>query len=301
LQDTLSSYIMPDSPDNATRQHDTASHPGLSRCVEKLVNPHRWVRPLGVAQVDNPEVISEDLAVLVTKRAFKLYVVAVQEDGDEEEMAYECQAGLLRETTGENTIVRPVTAKHNIATPIVEEVREVFQSATLRIPTAAPATPRAVRLHFAEGGCSYRDDEIDIAWGNPVRNNLLLAPVRSFQKVRANFQCSAGQKIGMVIYSEIGATPEAADAPVGFTPEQVSRIYGGPNQITILTGEITTVGADYIAYDINSYGGCLGAVIFLLDRDQPESVIPEDYGKALAVHSGPHPHMAAARNIGFLL
>jgi hypothetical protein len=182
-------------------------------------------------------------------------------------MAYECQAGLLRETTGENTIVRPVTTKQNIATQIVEEVREVFQSATLRIPTAAPATPRAVSLRFVEGGCSYRDEEIDIAWGNPVRHNLLLAPERSFQKVRANFQCSAGQKIGMVIYSEIGATPEAADAPVGFTPEQVSRIYGGPNQTTILTGEITTVGADYIAYDINSYGGCSGAVLFLVDRD----------------------------------
>jgi hypothetical protein len=48
----------------------------------------------------------------------------------------------------------------------------------------------------------------------------------------------------MVIYSEIGATPEAAGAPVGFTSAQVSRIYGGSNQITILTGEITTAGSD---------------------------------------------------------
>jgi hypothetical protein len=74
----------------------------------------------------------------------------------------------------------------------------------------------------------------------------------------------------MVIYNEIGATAlEAAGAPVGITSAQVSRICGGPNQITILIGEITSAGSDPIAYDINSFGGCSGAIVFLLDKYQP--------------------------------
>jgi hypothetical protein len=93
------------------------------------VNPHRSCvqsARRGVAQVDNPEAVSEDLAVLATRKAFKLYVVAVQEDEDEDERAYECQVGLLREgteeggTRQEGHVVRPITSKHNIATEVVK-------------------------------------------------------------------------------------------------------------------------------------------------------------------------------------
>lgn len=42
----------------------------------------------------------------------------------------------------------------------------------------------------------------------------------------------------------------------------------------------------HIEHSINSYGGCSGAIIFLLDKDQPHSIRQNNYGKAIAVHAG---------------
>ena len=40
--------------------------------------------------------------------------------------------------------------------------------------------------------------------------------------------------------------------------------------------------------------------MFLLDEEQHESVLKEDYGRAIAVHAGAHP-LLTNRNIGFKL
>jgi len=83
--------------------------------------------------------------------------------------------------------------------------------------------------------------------------------------------------------------------------EQLDEIYGKPNEVNIYTGEITHVGEKHIEYDINSFTSCSGAIVFLLDKDQPESVDPRlDHGKAVAIHAGAHPFMNA-RNLGFKL
>jgi V8-like Glu-specific endopeptidase len=49
---------------------------------------------------------------------------------------------------------------------------------------------------------------------------------------------------------------------------------------------------DVFSHSINTYEGCSGAVVFLLDKDQPaESVQEEDFGKAIGVHAaGYSPH-----------
>lgn len=69
--------------------------------------------------------------------------------------------------------------------------------------------------------------------------------------------------------------------------------------MNILTGKVTAVDENMIVYDMNSYGGCSGAIIFLLDKDQPESVRPEDTGKAIAIHTGSHPDERINRNMAF--
>ena len=51
---------------------------------------------------------------------------------------------------------------------------------------------------------------------------------------------------------------------------------------------------------MNSFTGCSGAIVFLLDRNQPESVQQCDYGKAVAVHGGCHPFIIT-HNLGFIL
>ncbi len=71
--------------------------------------------------------------------------------------------------------------------------------------------------------------------------------------------------------------------------------------MNILTGKVTAVDENMIVYDMNSFGGCSGAIIFLLDKDQRESVRPEDVGKAIAIHSGPHWDETLNRNVAFKL
>lgn len=70
-----------------------------------------------------------------------------------------------------------------------------------------------------------------------------------------------------------------------------TKVYGG---------RITFVGENHIEYDINTFEGCSGAIVFLLDENQHESVAPEDYGKAIALHTGTHP-LLSDRNFAFKL
>ena len=83
-------------------------------------------------------------------------------------------------------------------------------------------------------------------------------------------------------------------------PNKLQRIFGSPGQVNVYTGRITLVGDHHIEYDINSYRGCSGAVVFLLDVNQPQSVREGDYGKAIAIHAGTHPTLLN-RNVGFKL
>ena len=63
----------------------------------------------------------------------------------------------------------------------------------------------------------------------------------------------------------------------------------------IQTGVVTAVygsNREVFGHSINTYEGCSGAIIFLLDKDQPpESVESHDYGKAIGVHAAGYvPH-----------
>jgi len=57
---------------------------------------------------------------------------------------------------------------------------------------------------------------------------------------------------------------------------------------------------DHIEYDINSFTGCSGGIVFLTDEGQPDSVDSCDIGKAVAIHSGSHP-VIGDRNFGFII
>ena len=63
-----------------------------------------------------------------------------------------------------------------------------------------------------------------------------------------------------------------------------------------MTGKITYVGKDYIEYDINTFNGCSGAAVALLDG-APEH--QKNFGKCLAVHAGYKP--ALGSNLGFMV
>jgi hypothetical protein len=108
------------------------------------------VQFLGVARVDDPEAMSKRLAEDVTNKAFKLLVTVRHLDDKRETMKYECQVNLIREGT---SIIRPVTAKHNISNGEVDGVVEQFQMAELRI--LKPGIQKDIDLEFPDDGCTY--------------------------------------------------------------------------------------------------------------------------------------------------
>jgi hypothetical protein len=49
-------------------------------------------------------------------------------------------------------------------------------------------------------------------------------------------------------------------------PEDIKNIFSKPGVVNIYTGKLLCVGTRHIEYDINSFTGCSGAVVFLLDE-----------------------------------
>jgi hypothetical protein len=165
-------------------------------------------------------------------------------------------------------------------------------------------------LHFSGDGMEaaaiaalqsvpLREGEENILFGDSIDGPLTLL------KVKSTFSCErnrtsklyvtifstyeVGQKVGIAVYSEIVATSNTSLAPL-------RRIFGDPRRTTVYTGEITHVGETQIEYDINSYQGCSGSIVFLFDKNQPNSVKNNDAGCAIAVHSGSRPRLG--RNMG---
>jgi hypothetical protein len=123
-----------------------------------------------------------------------------------------------------------------------------------------------------------------------------------FDTVGPNVEFRKGQKIAIVVVSanmKETATPHTAASFVKLNQDQCNTIYGQPGTVAIYTGEITYVGMYHIEHNINTYDGCSGAIIFLLDTDdQLATVNQEDRGKAIAVHVGYGGELLHS-NIGF--
>ena len=149
---------------------------------------------------------------------------------------------------------------------------------------------------------------IDISTGAIITDaeNFATEEKKSFAKVRNGFIPTKGQKVGIAIYFPEEGKPNKKTVATVFEDEVrisemgLETIYGKHNQVNIYTGEILYVGPDFIEYDINSFMGCSGAVVFLLDMNQPDSLDQANYGKAIAIHSGAHPTVGD-RNVGFLI
>jgi hypothetical protein len=132
---------------------------------------------------------------------------------------------------------------------------------------------------------------LDFTRGNQVANprNFMTAKSSSFEMVDSHFELAPGQKIAIVVSRRSPVTHEAAGVP---NTVDMKRYYGTELTSNIQTGMILDVSGDglFFTHDINTYKGCAGAVVFLLDNNQPDGVGVEDYGKAIAVHGGDAAH-----------
>ncbi|CAB9497107.1 expressed unknown protein [Seminavis robusta] len=150
-------------------------------------------------------------------------------------------------------------------------------------------------------------------WPNdPVRSrrlNELISQLGSFDLVDEKFLYEEDLKIGIVTYkpgageedfSEVGGLEEGipiwyswANAVKGFIATKIGVVLGEKDDLMIYTGSITEVGNDHIEYNVNTFKGCSGAVVIVMDRSHP------DFGKAMAIHAGYQP--ALGTNLGFKL
>ena len=92
----------------------------------------------------------------------------------------------------------------------------------------------------------------------------------------------------MAIFARRNATQDTA--ATNLEQEQINAIFGIADEVNFLTGTITGISETSIFHDINSYRGCSGAVVFLLEG--------EHQGKAIAVHVGSPKSIFPKTNMG---
>ena len=136
--------------------------------------------------------------------------------------------------------------------------------------------------------------------------------VEPFDVVSNSFLYERDLKIGMIVYKRGGviANKDAFSTVEGgvdsipiSNPDSFATVTRGRDQtrvvkvfgegVMIYTGRITRVCDQHIEYNINTYEGCSGAVVILMERGHP------DFGKALAVHAGYR--LELGTNLGFKL
>lgn len=305
---------------------------GIAECIIDMQKKSVVVQ---VGTVDDVAAISEDLASEVQRKARTLLVLLEEEEKKEAPAVPRGhgQVGFLRQNKTQTSpggtqhySVVPVTAKHNL-----RRVKRISDGKFFKSYDAQVAVPGSMmyRIYFDDMGnqdefnvkkhLSLRenvDDSsaalwkfgVDVSKGKMINEAIsgLSGLADSFDEVRSTFQCERGQKVGItVLFSEDSKpnkkTIQGVGGPVQAATEGIiAEIYGAPNVPHVYTGTITYVGEKHIEYTINSFTSCSGAIVFLLDKDQPASVQDCDFGKAIAVHGGAHPTLSN-RNVGFLL
>jgi hypothetical protein len=268
------------------------------------------------------KIAAHSLAILVNKMDFLV-------DGENE---FPCsgqnflgQVGLVRDDEG---TARFVTCKHILVQKRRTENQETLVRKTLIVKlNHLPSLPSPVVLCFPDATNHLLEDSdrvvlrhnrtwsygIDVAWGETlearreraVRTRMEFPDLEPIVFNRTtNFW--TGTKIGIAVYSD--RVPNLKSVKTQENETQVRngtinlRDYFGPaNSVTIYSGEIDYVGPHHIEYSMNTFKGCSGAIIFLLDsRGEPTSTGngPNDWAPcAIGVHAGYHPDMNT--NIGF--
>jgi hypothetical protein len=236
----------------------------------------------GFARVDNPSVLSEGLARAVTNRSLKLRINCENPSTGSCNVFYEGQAGIPKTHNGDCIIA---TAKRNLLSEKNSRGKmEYAVGATVFLPSGID-----FGVQFADLGTELvTSDSLElrdgIMWkyGHDFSSGALkysrteedfFSHVESFNLVRPDFTYKVGIKVGIVVFSHKGATVCSSQAPVGYAEKQIREIYGDKDLVNIHTGVITCVGLRHIEYDINTFGGCSGALAFVLDTQPPGSGI----------------------------
>ena len=142
----------------------------------------------------------------------------------------------------------------------------------------------------------------EISYGSKITDpkSFFTKKERLFVKAPDTFRVEVGHKIGMAVWASatFDISHEDACAPISV---KLSDIYGPKDHACIYTGEVTEVSEQgSFLHNINSFRGCSGAVIFLLDQDQD---VPKEVadGMAVGIHAGGLAEMGGTVNLALVL
>jgi hypothetical protein len=295
---------------------------GIPECLADIT---RRVVPHGAGRVDNSAALSIALTGEIQPKAFGM-VVYFRASGSVLKRPGYGQVGFVRQMKiksnpggTDHFSVMPVTAKHNlrrlsnfeaIETEILID-REIKASFGFRDLNWTPGTSTSDSVSL----CSENEEcvrpsqwtfGLDISRGDLLTHpqDGITSERHTFELVRESFTFEVGQKVGIAVVFSYASKPTnktvsgVGEDSVRINDTELEAIYGLPDVVNIYTGKVIYVGSEHIEYDINTFTGCSGATVFLLDLDQPSSVQSCDFGKAVAVHAGSHPFLAN-RNLGF--
>ena len=314
--------------------HSVARH-GV---IERLIDASRTGRVVGKVFVDDPHAISGTLASAVSQKACQVNVAFVDSTGltqkyhgqgglfrgnrltaspgtrneqVEKPPAKKQKTAAARDVTFEGFSsfeATPVTAKHNIES----ENGEQFINVTM---TFVNNERRPALVDFPDGGCTMTktvqvrpatQDEQPVEWmADDVAYGTTCTDARQFiakkpllfDKVPSKFCLRLGQSIGIAIYRTFDISHEDAAAP---SNTDMESIYGKKGGVSVYTGQVKRLSENgqTFEHDINTFRGCSGAVIFLLDV-QADQTDQDNYGMAVGIHLGGLP--SCDRNLGFII
>jgi hypothetical protein len=299
---------------------------------ERLIASGRPHSTVGTTFLSGDHGISPGLVSTVSNRACQ-FTMTFSDEGDDHSVYYG-QGGLIRgdkiaetpvrgATAGGNSNSRkrrrvsfsqfasyaaiPVTAKHNL------ELAQGDRAYLRTIIKFVDGPDKDVSM--PDGGCTMTGeveirvgtndtaplfwDAGEVSFGDEIsrpQSSLTKKP-RLYVKAPNTFRLAVGHKIGIAVYRTFDITHEDAGAPISVRLEDV---YGPKHQVCIYTGEVTEVSeqSETFCHSINTFEGCSGAVIFLLDQDQEDA--PEEVadGMAVGIHVG---GLDTTNNLGFML
>lgn len=306
---------------------------------ERLVNQERSLQPKGISLVDDPDAVSSRLLSEVQCKAMCFEVTYKGSDGHVRPPYYG-QIGLIRgrrltpspsnerapkrqrvEFSPDLPLSRfeatPTSALHNITNyPYLDEIyssSKVFytnpsQTAenlefleSGRVLTATDAVA-LVPEDATQDQPAFSWKSHDVTEGAVIcdANHFLTDKRLSFEKVPATFDVVRGLKVGVAVYRNFDI--EDVDAGATLSDQQLLSLFGSKGSVCVLTGEVTTVHDNNLTFEhsINTYRGCSGATIFLLDQRQLEAA-QIHAGKAVGVHVGGKPNHCGGNpaNVGF--
>jgi hypothetical protein len=138
----------------------------------------------------------------------------------------------------------------------------------------------------------------DVSYGAKVENksSSLTKSSRLFEKVPESFVLRVGHKIGISVFRSFDITHVDAKAPGNVVLED---FFGQKLQACIYTGEVTEISGNgrTFCHNINTFEGCSGPVVFLLDRKQEVTLEEKFHGLAVGVHVG---GLGLTNNIAFM-